>query len=852
MKRFYILLFFCFSVLAANAQIGLGGGGSSIVGRISGKVIDSLTKKPLEYATVSIYRSGGSAPITGVLTDEKGNFKLDNIKPGAYKLGFSYIGYPTKIVDPVTTTLSKPDLNIGDVSVAPSAQALKEVQVTAAAPLVENRIDKIVYNAEKDITTAGGNVSDILRKVPLVSVDMDGNVSVRGDQNIRVLINGKPSGAMAASVADALRTIPADQVKSVEVITSPSAKYDAEGSAGIINIITKQKNMSGVSGSVSGGVGTRQNNGNANINFSKNRLSLSLNLGGNYTWPQTSKTDFYQRIQNPDAERPQDLLNDNYAENTVKRYGTMNSASLNYDINNYNNISSTFRFNQGGFNLDGNSDNHQINYLSDTDVRFQGITTSKTTFGGFDWSADYTHKFKKEGHEYTVSGQWSHSSIKNNYLYRYSAVNPNQRGDNDGINNEYTIQADYTLPISKLLKLEAGGKGIFRRLSSDYNIFNDPTGGGLNADPNSFILDATNSNDYKYDQSVYAGYSVLTFNLSDKYSLLTGLRYEHTAIDGEPIGTPQEGLVPFSSDYNTFIPSLTIQRKLSATQTVKLSYSKRIQRPSLQFLNPYINRSNIFSQQVGNPELEPEVSQTVELNYNTFIKSSVINLSVYYKHTSGLIEGLAETVTDEINGNEVDVTRTTFQNVGSNKSWGASFFGSVNPFKPLTIRGSVNAYTYSPVPQGSSVQFATNTGTYVMLNAFLSAQYDFGKNIIAEAFVIQNSARRNIQGSNPAFSMYVLGIKKQFWDKKASLGFNTVQPFQEHLSFNQFIKTPTLDQSSKTKVPFRSFGLTFSYSFGKVKFTNPQQKKKGVNNDDLKQGDQGGGMGGGSGTGGGR
>ncbi|RYY32219.1 MAG: TonB-dependent receptor [Sphingobacteriaceae bacterium] len=536
MKRFYILLLFICSVVTANAQIGLGGGGSSIVGRISGKVIDSLTKKPLEYATVSIYRAGGKAPITGVLTDDKGNFKLDNIKAGDYKLGFSYIGYPTKFVEPVTTTLSKPDFNMGDVSVAPSAQALKEVQVTAAAPLIENRIDKIVYNAEKDITVAGGNVSDILRKVPLVSVDMDGNVSVRGDQNIRVLINGKPSGAMAASVADALRTIPADQVKSVEVITSPSAKYDAEGSAGIINIITKQKNMSGVSGSVSGGVGTRQNNGNANINFNKNRLSLSLNLGGNYTWPQTSKTDFYQRITNPDADNPQNILNDNYSENTVKRYGMMNSLSLNYDINNYNNISSTFRFNQGGFNLDGNSDNNQTDYLNNNSLTsFRGLSESKTTFGGFDWSADYTHKFKKEGHEYTVSGQWSHSSIKNNYLYRYSAVNPNQRGDNDGINNEYTVQADYTLPISKLLKLEAGGKGIFRDLSSDYNVFNGAANGGLNADPNSFVLDVLNSNDYKYKQNVYAGYSVLNFTLSNKYSLLAGARFEHTAIDGEAL-----------------------------------------------------------------------------------------------------------------------------------------------------------------------------------------------------------------------------------------------------------------------------------------------------------------------------
>ncbi|RYD94894.1 MAG: TonB-dependent receptor [Sphingobacteriales bacterium] len=723
MKRFQlIVLFFCFSFITAKAQVGLGGGGPSIVGRISGTVVDSITKKPLDYATVSIYRSGGKAPINGVLTNEKGEFKLDNVKAGAYKIGVSFIGYPTKFIDPVTTTLSKPDLNIGTVVVAPSAQALKEVQITGQAPLIENRIDKIVYNAEKDLTAAGGNVTDILRKVPLISVDMDGNVSVRGDQNIRVLINGKPSGAMAASVADALRTIPADQVKSVEVITSPSAKYDAEGSAGIINIITKQKNMSGVSGSVSGGVGTRQNNGNANINFNKNRLSLTVNAGGNFTWPQTSNTEFYQNLIS------RNIINDNTSANTVKRYGTISSATLNYDINNYNNISSTFRFNQGGFDLDGDSHNRQIDATAGTDILYRGITSSKTTFGGFDWSADYTHKFKKEGHEFTVSGQWSHSLIKNDYLYRYEDVNPNQRGDNDGINNEYTVQGDYTLPISKVLKLEAGGKGIFRRLSSDYNIFN---GGltGLNANPDNFALDLLNSNDYKYDQSVYAGYSVLNFTLSENYSLLTGIRYEHTAVDGAPLDNANPALVPFSASYNTFIPSLTIQRKISQSQTIKLSYSKRIQRPSLQFLNPYINRSNIFNQQEGNPELSPEISQTVELNYNTFIKSSVINVSLYYKHTGNLIEGIAKTITDDIDGEPVPVIRTTYQNVGNNKSWGASFFGSINPFKPLTIRGSINAYTYSPVPSGVFIADASNTGTYVMLNAFLSAQYDLVKTL---------------------------------------------------------------------------------------------------------------------------
>src|ERR1700743_1122543 len=276
MKRLLLLLIIFCSVLSAKAQLGMGGG-STTVGKISGTLVDSISKQPLSYASVSLFRSGGKSPLNGALSDEKGGFKIDGIHPGTYKIRIVYVGYPEKYVDGIITTDSKPDKNIGTIIVAPSTKALKEVQITGTAALVENKIDKIVYNAEKDLTAAGGNATDVLQKVPLVAVDINGNVSLRGDQNVRVLINGKPSGATSASLSDVLKTIPADQIKSIEVITSPSAKYDAEGSAGITNTITKQKNMTGISGSVSGGIGTRQNNGNFNLNYNKNRFSLSMN-----------------------------------------------------------------------------------------------------------------------------------------------------------------------------------------------------------------------------------------------------------------------------------------------------------------------------------------------------------------------------------------------------------------------------------------------------------------------------------------------------------------------------------------------------------------------------------------------
>jgi len=846
MKRIFLLIIVICAAISAKAQLPVSGG-SGIVGKISGTVVDSLTKKPVDYATISIFKSGAKTPINGVLTDEKGNFRIDNLRAGKYKITVSFIGYPTKTYDPIETTASKPDNNMGTLVISPSAKALKEVQIVGQAPLIENKIDKIVYNAEKDLTAAGGNATDVLQKVPLVSVDMNGNVAIRGDGNVRVLINGKPSGATSASLSDVLKTIPADQIKSIEVVTSPSAKYDAEGSAGIINIITKTKNASGISGSVSGGVGTRQNNGNMNLNYNKNRFNFSANLGGNLTWPQTMTSDFQQTIKSGAINQ----YNHNNTANETKRHGARGTVTAGYEFNGFNSINSTLALNDGGFNTNGGGD-YSIKDFNDAtkSIDYFGKSTNHNKFSGFDWNVDYTHKFKKEGHEITVSGQWSHSIIKTDYSSIFTSQQttpaipqPNQQGNNNGKNNEYTAQADYTNPISKVLKLEAGGKTIQRRISSTYDIYS------LDADGKNPIIDPENSNLYNYNQNVYAGYSVFTLTLPKNYSVLAGFRYENTQITGDPktpyaSGDNQQELKPFTASYNTYVPSLTIQ-KVFGSNTFKLSYSKRIQRPSLQVLNPFINRTNIQSQSVGNPNLAPEVSQTVELNYNTFIKTSVLNFSVYYKRTNDLIEGIAVPINEIVDGKNVIGTRTVQNNVALNNSWGASFFGSINPIKPLTIRGSVNAFTYNPTVYDLYVGSVNEDAlkTRLQYTMFGSAQYLFPKDFIFEAFGFINSPRRTIQGSSPSFGIYAFGVKKQFMNKKASIGFNTVQPFAVNKAFNQNISSPGFTQISKTQFPFQSFGLTFSYSFGKISFTNPQQKKKkGVNNDDqIQGGDQTGG-----------
>lgn len=837
MKRFYILFAIILFTVSAKAQFGLGGG-SSIVGKISGTLIDSVTKQPLSYASVSLFRETGKSPITGAISDDKGNFKINDVHPGKYRLTVTFIGYPTKTIEPVNTTNAKPDINVGQIFIAPttSGKTLNEVKVTGQKSLVENKIDRIVYNVDKDLTAAGGNASDVLQKVPMVSVDLNGNVAIRGDQNVKVLINGKPSGATSASLSDVLKTIPADQIKSIEVITSPSAKYDAEGEAGIINIITKTSNISGFSGGFSGGVGTRQNNGNLNLNYNKNRFSLSINAGGNLTWPQTSISDFSQDFHGNGYH----ISQTSDGTSLVKRYGSISSATASYQFNAFNDITSTFRLNKGGFNTNATSTSTKTNFnaLTNPDSTYSYISknTSHNSFGGFDWTLDYTHKFKKEGHNIVLSGEWSHSKIVTDFTDNFTPQKLTNVKDNiEGKNDEYTLEADYTLPVNKKIKLEAGGKEIIRRLNSNSQYF-DPMG-------NDFVYDPYNSSTYAYNQDVTAGYTVLTFTLPKGYSIMPGFRFENTSIHGDPQSLGETFLTPFSNDYQIYIPSLTIQKQLTPTQTLKLSYSKRITRPSLQFLNPYVNKTNVLAQSQGNPSLSPEVSQTVELNYNTFIKSSLINASVYYRHIDGVIESIAQPkVIDSLAG-----TLTQYQNADVNNSFGFNFFTSVNPIKILTLRTNINVYTYSPTPYAQYKADFVNLPTKVQYTIFGSAELDLPKGLIAQLFAFENAPRYTLQGQSPSFGIFGFGVRKQFDDKKASIGINVLEPFQKYKYFNSSTTTPNLTQTSRFGFPFRSVGLTFSYSFGKLKFNQPQQHKSGT--DEEKQGDQGigGGMSGGPG-----
>ena len=803
------LLLFTMMLLAGlqvSAQPGLKG-------TVTGSVIDSLTKEPVDYATIALYPEGKTTSVNGTIADNKGKFTITEVPAGKYRMVVNFLGYAEKTFGDIT--VKGGSLNVGTILLRSSATQLSAVEIQGEKPLIENKIDRLVYNAEKDVTSAGGDATDVLRKVPLLSVDMEGNVSLRGDQNVKILINGKPSGAMSNSVGDALKMIPADQISNVEVITSPSAKYDSEGTSGIINIVTKKKDIAGVNGSVSTGIGTRQNNSNANLNVRKGKFGVVANGGAHWMWPQTTVNSLSQ-INNVGAS----LLSQS-GSSKAKRGGGRGSIGLDYDLNEKNLFNTTFTLSEFRMNLDGlsNSIYQDNSILNSSTVQDRG-------FNGFDWSAGYTHKFDKEKQELSFVGQFSRNNNNTDYTTLYEGGSRvNELGLNDGRNDELTLQIDYAHPIKDKATIEAGVKTIIRDINSMSEL-RELIG-------SNYVLNPDRSSDYDYNQDVAAGYTSLNYNLSDKYQIMAGVRAEYTKLNGESIGNGE----PFKNDYLNVLPSAVINRKLGVMSSLKLSYNQRIQRPSLYYLNPFRNTSDPISQSEGNPELKPELSHNLELGYSTFIKGTVINASIFYRLTNDVIESLTTTIDNPENPDQ-PILLQTFDNIGKNKSFGSNIFASVTPFKDLTLRTNLSLFTYNTDGTLVDNNLSTETDkTHFMYRAFVNGSYNIANGFIAETFFMVNSPRRTFQGTSPSFNMWSIGFKKELFDKKASIGVNIIDPFNETKTFDSEIRTSNYIQETSFAVPFRSFGFTLSYKFGKLDFKNTPRKTRGVTNDDQKQGE---------------
>lgn len=806
MKNLFAL--FVLILLWSNAAVAQG----PTPGQVTGSLTDSTTAKPVAYATVTLLQ--GTKLLTGATTDGAGAFVLANVPPGNYQLTLSFVGYRTKTL-PVALTADRPGLALGTVQLAANSKMLGGVTITGEKALIEDKGDRLVYNAEKDISNAGGTAVDVLRKVPSLTVDLNGNVQMRGNGNLRVLVNGKPSAMMARNLADALRQMPANVIKSVEVITSPGAKYDAEGSAGVINIITK-KGLQGFNGSTNVTVGNFNRSLGTNLNLKKKKIGLTFSANGYQFRNQWENESIRTTLLD---NTPLHILNQNSrADNTgTGGYGEM---SFDYDPD------STSRINFSANVWGGYYPNNSLASYEQTDpagremLAFRNQSRFRNPYGNGQLDLGYTKTFKKTDQEFSLLTQFSR--MPDNYFYetdRYSLAELliyHEQSTNYSRNREYTAQSDYTHPFklngrkdTTNLKLEIGVKGILRDIGSEYRVKQSVDASG------EFVPNDSLSNDFNYTQRVYSGYTSVRLDTKRKWSLNAGARLERTEIAGDFITTRTK----LTNQYNNFIPSVTLSKGIK-THTVKLSYTQRIQRPLIWYLNPWLNASDPKNLSTGNPYLDPELNHAAELGYNLNTKKGLsVNTALYGRRTNNAIEYLTT-----VDSAGVSLSRP--QNIARRQSYGFNLNLSGQPNKNWNLSGGGDLQyidLFSPALN------QRNDG--VVWNVNLNSTYKLPKDFTLQANGQYGSGWISLQGTNTGFYWYGFSGKREFWDKKASLTLGVNNPFQRAIRQRGQQAAATFTSESSYAFVNRSARLTFEWRFGQMSTGGGKQSKK-ISNDD--------------------
>lgn len=793
--------------------------------RIVGIAIDGKTNEPVPYATAALYDATDGSTVAGAVADGDGKFFIAGFGIGEYTLKISFIGFETATVSAIEVISLKGEINLGDVSMNDEGVALEEVTVQGQRDLIEERVDRTIYKAENDKTTAGGDATDVLRRVPMLSVDFDGNVSMRGSSNILVLIDNRPSAIAASSIADALRQIPAEEIKAVEVITSPSARFDAEGTSGVINIVTKKNNLTGMTLNVNSGFGLRGSNLSLNGSARTKKLGFSVGGFGRAGYNINGRFENEQLITNPDNTVRRILQEaDTKSNNLFGRY----NFGVDYDIDKYNFLTAAVNFgirNSENFQENFFTGNYSGEQLLSQQLREVDVLDESNTV---DVSVNYTKTYEKKGKEFSILTLYSRNTRENSFTNNlfeddFETIQSRLRNDNPSRNEEFTAQLDFVNPMGKdgSSILEYGAKNILRRAFSDFAYFQADGADGEfveNENPNF-------NNDLTYDQNVSAAYASYTFSLLKNYTLKTGLRYEYTMINAD-FRDETEANIP---SYGILVPSVNASRKLKNGNLIKAAYNRRISRPSLRFINPNIDASNPSQISQGNPLLDPELTDNYELGYSTFIKGVVLNFTTFYRNTTGSIQAV-RTIQDD------DIIYTTYENIGREQAIGTNMFANVTVGSKLSFNGGFDLY-YSMLDNGLTdpALAAQNEGWVISGRMF--GNYTLPKNWQVQLFTFARGRRVQLQGLSGGFAVYGLSLNKQFAEKRGSIGFGAENFLAKEFVIRNELTTPTIMQNSINASRNMNFKVNFSYRIGKLSMEDrPRRRRKSINNDDLKGG----------------
>lgn len=778
--------------------------------QISGQAVDAPKDKGIPYATITI-QNDSSKVLKKISSDANGKFSCTVKDKSNYTIMLSSIGFQEKKlkihIDKIRTDVGKIRLEEGVM--------MKEVSVVAQKPLVKVDVDKLTYSVESDPDANTFNTLDMLRKVPMITVDAEDNVKLNGQSNYKVLMNGKSSSMMSNNFKDVIKSLPANSIKDIEVITNPSSKYDAEGIGGIINIITTRKKTAGYNGSINGGFDSRGSwNGGLYLAAKIDKFSFSTRYSASHNvQPQVTyssdRTNYLSNIYH--ISNSSGLSK---GESTSSNF----SGDVSYDIDSRNLVSASFWNNNG--NSNGNTFS-STNTLNSDNVRTQYFENKSERNGDFSTvsgNIDYQLSFKKPDKSFTISykienspnNSGSESGIDNTFNY----TPYKQRSLTDGFAREQTLQIDYYDPLSKKNQIECGLKGIYRQNNTNSDTYL------LNQITNIWDYNASKSNELDYDQDILAAYAGYVYKVKN-YTVKSGLRAEFTWNNAT---SASDSVVRFSNQLQNIVPYITLNYQLKSGKNIKVSYTQRLYRPGIRYLNPYVNNSDPQNISFGNPNLKSEVSHSFELVYSTFTPKLSANLSGRGAFTNNSIESVSTINADGIRS-------TTYNNIGTNMNLATNLYCSYRTGEKFNIYCNVSGY-YVKMEANNGHDIANSGFGY---SASVGSRFVLWKDGSISANGSFYSPDVMLQGKTSFYYSTSLGITQALMKRKLMISMSVSNPLLGNITPSTTYHDLNYSQYSQSTYNLQVLRLNVTYNFGKMGL-EVKKARRGIKNEDLKSG----------------
>jgi hypothetical protein len=802
-------------LLCAVSSVFLFGQTDSIQSLVNGTVISSQTNENIPFAIIGIQADAENDISKYYTADSTGHFSITIDKQGDITLEFKAVGFLPDSLN-VNIEAQNAITELGKIKLNPVDETLEEVTITEEKPLIRTESDKIIYNTEVDPDIDNSTALEILRKVPLVSVDGEDNIRLKGKTDFKIYMNGKESVFTKNNASEFLKSLPANTIKEIEVITSPGAKYDAEGIGGIINIVTEQKKISGYTLNINANVTSlKRMYSGISLTAGFGKFVISANVVGAYRG--INRNTGYSSNENFNSE----LMHLNETESYSDYHGNhvWGTASMSYEFDTLNLISGEFQLWQGNYNADNYS---STEIFTAEDILFQAFNRENTTsylYGGRSGNIDYQHTSKRNKNElFTLSYKFNnYPGGRETEQMIDSILNSNNEHitlNNENISNESTFQIDYVYPIIEPIGIEIGSKYIMRRNSSlSEGMYYDYISGQFIPNEDEFI-------DFNHNQDIIAGYLSLNGKIK-KFSYKAGIRVENSETKGF---FNSESDTDFKNTSFEYVPSGSLSYQFGKMHSVQAGYSKRIQRPGIWYLNPYVDDTNPKYIKYGNPNLSTEHVHSFYWNMYLFTKIGSINFGTYYDLTGNGI-GSVYDLKDE------DIIHESYENIIQETTYGLNFNANINLFKKLSLNANITTDYNVMENQNDASMNNTSWGSY----SYMSARYSFKKSFVLSAFGGLYSFPGGLQRSSYLFYYQGISLKKSFFNDKLSLTLSGRDLFWKDKEIKYEIKDDNFFQEGNTVRPGRNIRFGISYKIGEMK-TYVKRARRGIQNTDLKSG----------------